>query len=177
MTQLNIPSEAERSADGSAQSPDYSSFLSGVDQPMWIGGEPVPAASGQWRDVLNPAKRETVIARVPASGPEDVDRAVSAARAAFPGWRSAHFTVRSRALSLIADEIEARAEDFARLTALDTGNALRTQARPEVTTLVALFRFFAGIAGEVKGVTLPAGEGQLQYTRLEPLGVVACILP
>jgi aldehyde dehydrogenase (NAD+) len=177
MTQLNIPSEAERSADGSAQSPDYSSFLSGVDQPMWIGGEPVQAASGQWRDVLNPAKRETVIARVPASGPEDVDRAVSAARAAFPGWRSAHFTVRSRALSLIADEIEARAEDFARLTALDTGNALRTQARPEVTTLVSLFRYFAGIAGEVKGVTLPAGEGQLQYTRLEPLGVVACILP
>jgi len=46
-----------------------------------------------------------------------------------------------------------------------------------VTTLVALFRYFSGIAGEVKGTTLPAGDNQLQYTRLEPLGVVACILP
>jgi len=93
--------------------------------------------------------------------------------AAFRGW----IAERARALALIADEIEARAEDFARLTALDTGNALRTQARPEVATLVALFRYFSGIAGEVKGTTLPAGNNQLQYTRLEPLGVVACILP
>lgn len=153
------------------------SVLSGMDQPMWISGERAEAATGQWRDVLNPARRDTVIARVPSAGPEDVDRAVAAARAAFGGWRSLHFTERARALAKIADEIESRAEDFARLTALDTGNALRTQARPEVTTLVALFRYFAGIAGEVKGTTLPAGEHQLQYTRLEPLGVVAAILP
>ena len=106
-----------------------------------------------------------------------MDRAVGAARRAFPAWRALHFTERARALARIADDIEARAEDFARLTAVDTGNALRTQARPEVATLVALFRYFAGIAGEVKGTTLPAGDNQLQYTRLEPLGVVACILP
>jgi aldehyde dehydrogenase (NAD+) len=149
----------------------------GPDQPMWIGGEKVESATGEWRDVTNPAHRGRVICRVPAAGVEDVDRAVAAARAAFPAWRSRHFTERARALALIADEIEARAEDFARLTALDTGNALRTQARPEVTTLVALFRYFSGVAGEVKGTTLPAGDNQLQYTRLEPLGVVACILP
>ncbi|MHC5795805.1 aldehyde dehydrogenase family protein [Lacisediminihabitans sp. FW035] len=149
----------------------------GPDQPMWIGGEKVESATGEWRDVTNPAHRGRVICRVPAAGVEDVDRAVAAARAAFPAWRARHFTERARALALIADEIEARAEDFARLTALDTGNALRTQARPEVTTLVALFRYFSGIAGEVKGTTLPAGDNQLQYTRLEPLGVVACILP
>ncbi|MET4704114.1 aldehyde dehydrogenase family protein [Frigoribacterium sp. UYMn621] len=149
----------------------------GPDQPMWIGGDKVESATGEWREVTNPAHRGSVICRVPAAGVEDVDRAVAAARAAFPAWRARHFTERARALALIADEIEARAEDFARLTALDTGNALRTQARPEVTTLVALFRYFSGIAGEVKGTTLPAGDNQLQYTRLEPLGVVACILP
>jgi aldehyde dehydrogenase (NAD+) len=149
----------------------------GADQPMWINGKPVQAASGEWRDVRNPAHREAVITRVPAGGLADVELAVDAARAAFPAWRALHFTERSRALLAIADEIEERAEQFARLTALDTGNALRTQARPEVTTLVALFRYFAGIAGEVKGTTLPAGDNQLQYTRLEPLGVVACILP
>ena len=146
-------------------------------QPMWINGERVASTTGEWRDVLNPAHRGSVITRVPAAGLEDVDRAVNAAHAAFPAWRARHFTERARALALIADDIEAHADQFARLTSLDTGNALRTQARPEVTTLVALFRYFAGIAGEVKGTVLPAGDSQLQYTRLEPLGVVACILP
>lgn len=156
---------------------DTTKTFTGPDQPMWINGERVASESGQWREVFNPAKRGQVITRVPAGTPKDVDRAVAAAKAAFPAWKGTHFTERARALSLIADELEARAEDFARLTALDTGNALRTQARPEATTLVALFRYFAGVAGEVKGVTLPAGDTQLQYTRREPLGVVACILP
>jgi aldehyde dehydrogenase (NAD+) len=147
------------------------------DRGMWIGGEEVDALSGEWRDVKTPAKRETVIARVPAAGLADVDRAVAAAHAAFPAWKARHFTERSRALMKIADEIEARTEEFARLTAIDTGNAIRTQARPEVGTLVALFRYFGGVAGEVKGTVLPAGDNQLQYTRLEPLGVVGCILP
>ncbi|QCU78991.1 aldehyde dehydrogenase family protein [Citricoccus sp. SGAir0253] len=152
-------------------------ILAGVEQALWIDGHAVESATGQWRDVLNPARRGEAIARVPAAGPEDVERAVRAARAAFPAWRALHFTERSRALLAIADDIEAEAEKFARLTALDTGNALRTQARPEVATLVSLFRYFAGVAGEAKGVTLPAGDRQLQYTRREPLGVVACILP
>jgi aldehyde dehydrogenase (NAD+) len=156
---------------------DTTTTATGPDQPMWIGGERVASTTGEWRDVTNPAHRGRVISRVPAAGIEDVDRAIAAARAAFPAWRARHFTERARALALIADDIEQNAEEFARLTALDTGNALRTQARPEVTTLVSLFRYFAGIAGEVKGTTLPAGDNQLQYTRLEPLGVVACILP
>jgi aldehyde dehydrogenase (NAD+) len=144
---------------------------------MLIDGQWVPALSGEWRDVTTPARRGEVIARVPRAGTDDVDRAVAAGRAAFASWRSQHFTVRQRALGLIADEVEERAEELARLTAADTGNALRTQARPEAATLVDLFRYFAGVAGEVKGTTLPAGDGQLQYTRLEPLGVVAGILP
>ena len=144
---------------------------------MWIGGQEVDSTGGEWRDVQNPARRETVIARVPAGTPADVDRAVAAARAAFPAWRAQHYSARAKALYAIADELEARTEEFARLTALDTGNALRTQARPEATTMVSMFRYFAGVAGEVKGTTLPAGENQLQYTRLEPLGVVAAILP
>ncbi|MGX1163594.1 acyl-CoA reductase-like NAD-dependent aldehyde dehydrogenase [Arthrobacter sp. SLBN-100] len=157
--------------------PRTGSILEFTDHLMWIDGERTEATTGQWREVKNPAVRGQVIARVPSAGVEDVERAVTAARRAFPGWRSVHFTERARVLARIADDIEARAEEFARLTALDTGNALRTQARPEVATLVALFRYFAGVAGEVKGTTLPAGDKQLQYTRLEPLGVVAAILP
>jgi len=148
-----------------------------LDWPQWIGGERRDSVTGQWRDVSNPALRDSVIARVPASGTEDVELAVQAARAAFPAWAALHFTGRARPLAQIADDIEAEAEEFARLTALDTGNAIRTQARPEVATLVALFRYFSGVAGEVKGTTLPAGEDQLQYSRREPLGVVGAILP
>ncbi|MDI9977208.1 aldehyde dehydrogenase family protein [Rhodococcus sp. IEGM 1307] len=147
------------------------------DFPMLIDGRWVEAISGEWTEVTTPILRDHVIGRVPTSEAADVDRAVAAARAAFPAWRAQHFTSRARVLGQIADAIEARIEDLASLTALDTGNAIRTQARPEAQTLANLFRYFAGIAGESKGVVLPAGDDQLQYTRLEPLGVVGAILP
>ncbi|MFC3242054.1 aldehyde dehydrogenase family protein [Gordonia humi] len=144
---------------------------------MLIDGEWAESSTGEWRDITNPARRGEVIARVPRAGQEDVDRAVASSRRAFEAWRDVHFTVRARALLKIADAIDERAEDLALITAQDTGNALRTQARPEVATLASLFRYFGGVAGEVKGNTLPAGADQLQYTRQEPLGVVAGILP
>ena len=144
---------------------------------MLVGGKWVGAVEGDWRDIVSPGHRGKVLARVPRGTGTDVDLAVSAARAAFPAWRDQHFTARQRVLLKIADAIETRAEELAQVTAVDTGNALRTQARPEVATLVDLFRYFGGVAGEVKGTTLPAGAAQLQYTRLEPLGVVGAILP
>ncbi|MFC9550029.1 aldehyde dehydrogenase family protein [Rhodococcus sp. NPDC056960] len=147
------------------------------DYPMLIDGRRVEAISGKWTEVTTPILRGHVIGRVPTGDTADVDRAVAAARAAFPAWRAQHFTGRARALGHIADAIESRIEDLASVTALDTGNAIRTQARPEAQTLANLFRYFAGIAGESKGVVLPAGDDQLQYTRLEPLGVVGAILP
>jgi aldehyde dehydrogenase (NAD+) len=145
--------------------------------PMRVGGQWQASASGRWTDVAAPSRAGVVLAQVPAGQGADVDLAVGAARAALPGWRQMHFQERQRALLAIADSLEEQAEDFAVLTAQDTGNALRTQARPEVTTLVSLFRYFGGVAGEFKGRVLPAGDGQLQYTRIEPLGVVAAILP
>src|SRR6476620_4873021 len=147
------------------------------DRPMLIGGEWVGAASGEWSDVVSPGRRGTILARVPLAGTEDVDRAVTAARAAYPAWRALHFKDRQKALLRAADALEAAAEELAVLTAADTGNALRTQARPESQTLVNIFRYFGGVAGEFKGTVLPAGDDQLQYTRREPLGVVAGILP
>ena len=144
---------------------------------MLIGGQWVESLTGAWREVLSPARHGHVLAQVPDGGKEDVDRAVQAARAAFPAWRDQHFTGRQKALLKIADAIAERAEELARVTAADTGNALRTQARPEANVLADLFRYFGGVAGEVKGTTLPAGSTQLQYTRQEPLGVVGGILP
>lgn len=145
--------------------------------PMYVGGEWVGSADGGWAEATCPSRVGTVLARVPDGGATDVDRAVEAARAAQPAWAALHFSARQRALLKIADALEAEAEALAVLTAQDTGNALRTQARPEAVVLVALFRYFAGVAGEFKGTVLPAGDDQLQYTRIEPLGVVGAILP
>jgi len=147
------------------------------ERPMLIGGEWVAAVDGEWTDVVSPGRRGTVLARVPLGTAEDADRAVRAARAAFPAWRAMHFKDRQKILLRIADALADHAEELAVLTAADTGNALRTQARPESQTLVDLFRYFGGVAGEFKGTVLPAGDDQLQYTLREPLGVVAGILP
>jgi aldehyde dehydrogenase (NAD+) len=138
------------------------------DYQMFIDGAWVSAIDGALSEVTTPVLGEHVIARVPASSSVDVDRAVLAARKACPAWRSQHFTGRQRVLAKIADAIDGRSEELARVTALDTGNALRTQARPEVATLANLFRYFSGVTGEVKGTVLPAGDDQLQYTRREP---------
>lgn len=147
------------------------------DWPMLIGGEWVESVSGEWRDVVTPARADQVLARAPEGTAADLDKAVETATAALPAWRALHFRERGSLLLRIADALEEQAEEFALLTAQDTGNALRTQARPESAALVSLFRYFGGVAGEFKGTVLPAGDDQLQYTRLEPLGVVGAILP
>ena len=144
---------------------------------MLIGGEWVSGVEGRWMDVTSPGRRGTVLARVPQASKADADRAVAAARKALPGWRAMHFKDRQKALLKLADALEARAEELSQLTAADTGNALRTQARPEAQVVISLFRYFGGVAGEFKGDVLPAGDDQLQYTRREPLGVVVGILP
>ncbi|MGY5775190.1 aldehyde dehydrogenase family protein [Rhizobium sp. LEGMi135b] len=65
----------------------------------------------------------------------------------------------------------------ARLISSETGNALRTQSRGEARMVHDAFRYFGGLAGELKGVTVPLGEGQLSYSRREPMGVVGAIVP
>ncbi|GAA3830078.1 aldehyde dehydrogenase family protein [Brevibacterium ammoniilyticum] len=144
---------------------------------MFIGGEWVDALDGETHDVITPIDRNVVIATVPEGKEADADRAVKAARAAFPGWAALPFKERQKLLIKCADALEAGSEELAELTALDTGNAIRTQARPETVILADLFRYMGGVAGEVKGTTLPAGDQQFQYTKRVPLGVVAGILP
>jgi acyl-CoA reductase-like NAD-dependent aldehyde dehydrogenase len=144
---------------------------------MLIGGEWIDSADGRTFDVETPARRGSVIAQVPRAGAEDVDRAVKAAAAAFPSWRSVAPRDRGRILARIADDVEAAIEDLARTLAAETGNAIRTQARPEARTVADVFRYFGGLGGELKGETVPLGETMFSYTRREPFGVVAAIVP
>ena len=143
---------------------------------MLIDGKWVDAASGEVLQVEDPAHRRT-IADIPRGRAADVDRAVKAAAAAFAAWSRLAPRERGRLLLRIADAIDARVEELARTIALETGNALRTQARPEAKSAADLFRYYGGLGGELKGETVPLGEQVLSYTRREPLGVVGAIIP
>jgi betaine-aldehyde dehydrogenase len=143
---------------------------------MLIGGKLAESSDGRYIDIENPAHR-TVIGDVPRATAADVDRAVRAAAAAFETWRLVAPRDRGRALLKIADAIEAEVESIARTVALETGNAIRTQARPEVKSAADVFRYFGGVVSELKGETVPLGEHVLSYTRREPIGVVGGIVP
>jgi acyl-CoA reductase-like NAD-dependent aldehyde dehydrogenase len=143
---------------------------------MLIDGAWADSASGAVLTVENPARR-TTIASIPRGAKEDVDRAVQAADKAFPAWSKIPPRQRGRLLLRIAEAMEARIEEMARIIAEETGNALRTQARPEATLTADIFRYFGGLAGELKGETIPLGEHVLSYTRREPLGVVGAVIP
>ena len=132
--------------------------------------------SGKALTVENPAKR-TIIASVPRGDAADVNGAVEAAVRAFPAWSKMAARDRGRLLLRIADALEERSEELARTIALETGNALRTQARSEAQLAADIFRYFGGLAGELKGETIPLGEQMLSYTRREPIGVVGAIIP
>jgi acyl-CoA reductase-like NAD-dependent aldehyde dehydrogenase len=143
---------------------------------MLIGGEWSGSADGRVFAVENPARRER-IALVPRGGGADVERAVKAAAAAFPAWSRVAPRQRGRMLLGIAEALEARVEELSVTIARETGNALRTQARPEAKAAADIFRYFGGLGGELKGETIPLGEQVLSYTRREPLGVVGAIIP
>src|SRR5476651_382191 len=141
-----------------------------------IGGKWVGSVSGQRITIENPGKR-TAVAEVPRAAAADVDLAVAAAEKAFPAWKAVVPRERGKLLLKIAEVMEARAEEMARTISLETGNALRTQARGEAKLAADIFRYFGGLAGELKGETIPLGEHVLSYTRREPIGVVGAIIP
>jgi acyl-CoA reductase-like NAD-dependent aldehyde dehydrogenase len=156
------------------QTKPHSSTLS--SKGMLIGGQWVESASGAHLTVENPARRAP-IAEVPRANAADVERAVAAATKAYAEWRKVVPRERGKALLRIAEALQARSEEIARTIALETGNALRTQARGEANITADIFRYFGGLASELKGETLPLGEHVLSYTRREPLGVVGAIIP
>ena len=143
---------------------------------MLVDGKWEPSADGRFIAIENPAKRQA-IAEVPRASAVDVDRAVRAAAKAFETWKKVAPRERGLLLMKIADAMEAQSEAIARLIATETGNALRTQSRPEAKGAADLFRYFGGLASELKGETVPLGEHVLSYTRREPIGVVGAVIP
>jgi betaine-aldehyde dehydrogenase len=142
-----------------------------------INGESVGSASGATYDVVNPATGE-VYAQAPASGAEDVDRAMRAADAAFEGWGESTPAERQRAMLKMADALEARMDEFVRVECENTGKPIHLTAEEELPPCVDQLRFFAGAARVLEGRS--AGEYMKDHTsiiRREPIGVVGQVTP
>ncbi len=143
---------------------------------MIIGGEQVDAADGQTFDVLNPATGE-VIARAPLGGPEDVDRAVQAAQAAFDGpWSTWSASKRGRTLQKFSSVVKANLEELAQLESRNVGKPI-SGARGEALAVSLVFEYYAGAANKLFGETIPVSRPGLDFTLREPIGVVGLIVP
>jgi len=143
----------------------------------FIGGSHVAAKSGASASLVDPSTGEVNL-EAPVSGAEDVDAAVAAAAAAFPGWRDATPSERSLALFRIADAIEARAEDLVAVESANTGKPLAVTMAEEIPPMVDQIRFFAGAARHLEGKS--AAEYMADHTsmiRREPIGVCAAVTP
>ena len=143
-----------------------------------IDGKPVDAQSGRTFQTVNPATEEPICV-VAEAGPEDVDRAVRAARAAFesgswPGMKPAD---RQRLLWKLGDLILEHADELARLETLDNGKPIFESRQVDVPMLANCFHYFAGWATKLAGDTLPVNPSFFTYTLREPLGVVGAIIP
>ena len=149
---------------------------SGKRVQMLIDGSWVDSASGQEISVEAPGNRHGH-RQHPARWRRGRRPRREGRQQGIPGWSRVVPRERGRLLQKIADAVEARVEELARIVAEETGNALRTQARPEAKSAVDIIRYFGGLASELKGETIPLGEHVLSYTRREPIGVVGAIVP
>jgi len=118
----------------------------------------------------------TVIASVQSVNAADMDSWVEAGKAATREWQALSLDDRSRVLFRVADQIEARAEELARLETANVGKPI-LEARAEVAAAARTFRYYAGAIDKFFGQIVPSGEGSLHYTLHQPIGVVGAILP
>lgn len=146
---------------------------------LYINGGWSPPAGGGTIEVFNPYTEE-VLHRVAAGGPEDVDRAVAAARAALPGWRALSGAERGKYLKAIADGVAARKEELARLSSINNGKPL-AESVVDMQDVISSFSYYGRLAAELdhkqnNNVAVPDPSYRAQLT-LEPVGVAALIVP
>lgn len=134
------------------------------------------AGSGGTLAVINPANR-TPIVDAAAGNADDVARAVASAKAAQVEWAQMAPRDRGKLVAECGRRLEAHVEELARLTALETGKAIRTESRPEASVVADAFIYHGGLGSEICGQTLPFKPGMLTFTLREPIGVIGAIIP
>src|SRR5258708_7724129 len=145
---------------------------------MLIDGEWVDSASGRTFETINPATGE-VITRVAEGGKADVDRAVKAARNAFEcgPWKKMNARERGRLLYKFADLLEQHIDELAALETLDNGKPISDSRNIDLPLAIECYRYYAGWADKIEGRTIPVNGPYFTYTRHEPVGVCAQIIP
>ncbi len=145
---------------------------------MLIDGDWVDAADGGTFDSVNPANGK-VWSRVPEATEDDINRAVTAAHTAFVGgpWARMTPTERGKCLRKLGDLLADHSEELGRTESIDTGKMLK-ETRWQAKYIAEFFHFFAGCADKVSGETLPIDKPDMfVFTKREPLGVVAAVVP
>jgi acyl-CoA reductase-like NAD-dependent aldehyde dehydrogenase len=143
---------------------------------LFIGGEWVEAASGEAADATSPATGET-LGPVAQGDRKDAQRAIDAARDAFPKWGAATAFERADALRRIADVCESRRDELARICTLDQGKPI-AESYDEVDELVAMWRGAAEDGLRIEGSIPPSsGEGKRVLLMRRPKGAVAVVTP
>ncbi len=143
---------------------------------LFIAGEAAEPASGEVRELIEPATGEP-LARAAMAGETDVDRAVEAARAALEGdWGKTSGTERSRLLHALADAIQANRAELAELESRNVGKAI-SSVKAELFQAVENFRFYGSAIASIGGRSNPIGGSLLFDSLKEPVGVAAQIVP
>ncbi len=152
-------------------------FVSGAHR-LIVGAQRPEATDGRTLATLDPATG-LEIAQVPHAGAQDVDAAVAAAREAFEGpWSSLAPAARGQLIAKLADAVEAHAQELAQIESLDNGKPVKLAQFVDVLGTVAHLRYFAGWPSKIEGSVLPVtAPNMLCYTRREPVGVCAQIVP
>ncbi|RFU24775.1 hypothetical protein B7463_g11570, partial [Scytalidium lignicola] len=142
---------------------------------LFINNEYVNAKSGQTITLYSSVDDSRVTSDVQVAGPEDVDIAVAAAKAAFETGPWATFTGQQRAACLLrfADLAEKNAEELARLESLHTGRTMSMISGFDVPHMCEVFRYYAGWADKIQGKTFPPDNGMYKIVNYSPIGVCA----
>ena len=142
---------------------------------LFIGGRFTAAHSSKTFASVDPST-DAQIAAVSSAGAEDIDAAVQAARAAYPGWKNISPAERSLVLLHTADRIESHSEQLSLLESRDTGRAL-VETREDVAAFVDLFRYFAGVIRSEEDSVVTHNSGAFSVIVREPYGVAGLIVP
>ena len=141
---------------------------------LYYGGAWHAPKAGVFAETINPTYNE-VITTAPVADTSDVDAAVRAANEAFPAWATTPPVERGRYLRKAAAVLREHALPLAQLDSLNNGNPVSALAM-DADFAADCLDYFAGLATEIKGETIPMGDGNFNYTVQEPLGVVARVV-
>ena len=147
----------------------------------YVDGRLCGPRDGRYVDVHEPATGRR-FALCPDSTGDDVESAVRAATAAFPGWSATPAAERADTLNRIADGIDRRIDEFAAAESRDSGKPVALARSLDIPRAVANLRFFAAaitqFASEAHAMVADSRGGEaINYTLRQPLGVVGCISP